>query len=157
MQYTLHCSHALGLFLFCSKVTGGQAVDDCTLCDLGHYCNGTGRTEVFGLCAPGYFCLRGARIPKPNNDSTGGICPRGSFCEAGKQPEKCGPGTVIMFGIFLVLGNLLWCGVNIVLCILNLFYNATNNYSTTTFSINVIICGEVYFAGEGVTRESNID
>ena len=77
----------------CSKVTGGGAQSDCQLCDLGHYCNGTGKTDVTDVCAPGYHCLRGAKIPKPNNDSTGGICPRGHFCAAGGQPEKCAPGT----------------------------------------------------------------
>lgn len=87
-----YCNHPWGLLLFYSKVTGGQAKGDCELCDLGHYCNGTARTEVSAPCDPGYFCLRGAKIPKPNNDSTGGICPRGSYCEAGKQPEKCQPG-----------------------------------------------------------------
>lgn len=79
--------------LFFSKVTRGESEDDCERCDLGHYCNGSGRTDVAGLCDPGYFCLRGAKIPKPNNDSTGGICPRGSSCLAGQQPEKCQPGT----------------------------------------------------------------
>ena len=140
VQHTLHCSHALGLFLFCSVVTGGEAESDCTLCNLGHYCNGTGRTEVSGPCAPGYFCLRGAKIPKPNNDSTGGICPRGSFCEAGKQPELCPPGTSISLGCFLVSGKPLSCGVNVVHCPLHLFYNAIDDYSTTTFFINVINC-----------------
>ena len=79
--------------MFFSKVTRGESEDDCDSCDRGHYCNGTGRTDVAGLCDPGYFCLLGAKIPKPNNDSTGGICPRGSFCIAGKQPEKCQSGT----------------------------------------------------------------
>lgn len=44
------------------------------------------------------------------------------------------------------------------------FYNATGDYNTTTFFINVIVCWEVYFfhyigefiAGEGITRESNV-
>lgn len=89
MQITAHWN---SLMFFYSRVTGGKAESDCTKCDLGHYCNGTGRTEVAGICAPGYHCLRGAKIPKPNNDSTGGICPRGHFCAAGKQPEQCAPG-----------------------------------------------------------------
>lgn len=89
MQITAHWN---SLMFFYSPVTGGKAESDCTKCDLGHYCNGTGRTKVAGICAPGYHCLRGAKIPKPNNDSTGGICPRGHFCAAGKQPEQCAPG-----------------------------------------------------------------
>lgn len=83
--------------LLFSKVTRGESVDDCELCDLGHYCNRNGSTDVAGVCDPGYFCLRGAKIPKPNNDSTGGICPRGSSCLAGQQPEKCQPGNRICF------------------------------------------------------------
>ena len=78
---------------FYRRETGGTKESDCTACDLGHYCNGTGKTGVTDICDPGYFCKRGAKMPKPNNDSTGGICPRGSFCKAGNQPEKCGPGT----------------------------------------------------------------
>ena len=74
------------------SVTSGETENECTLCDLGHYCNGTGRTGVASLCDAGYFCKRGARIPKPNNDSTGGACPRGSFCVAGQQPELCAQG-----------------------------------------------------------------
>jgi len=56
-------------------------------------------------------------------------------------------------------------GLNIVHCLLNLFYDTTDIYSTTTFFINVIVCEEVFFAhysgkfiaGEGITRESNVE
>lgn len=137
--------HTLGMFLFCSKVTGGQAESDCEPCNLGHYCNGTGRTDVSGPCASGYFCLRGAKIPKPNNDSTGGICPRGSFCEAGKQPEKCAPGTSITFGIFLVLGKPLWFGVNIVHCLLNLFIMPQMITTPPHFSSMSLFVGKYIF------------
>ena len=81
----------LSIFFY-SQENSGESVSDCKLCDLGHYCNGTGRTSFSDVCDPGYFCQRGANLPKPNNDSTGGICPKGHFCEAGKQPQECGPG-----------------------------------------------------------------
>ena len=47
-------------------MTGITAVEECTACDPGHYCNTPGLEEPTGLCLSSYFCIGGAIWPDPN-------------------------------------------------------------------------------------------
>ncbi|CAG6003426.1 unnamed protein product, partial [Menidia menidia] len=66
----------------------------CTPCDPGMYCKGTGSTLPSGLCSAGFVCLGGAYEPSPSDSLTGYICPPGFFCpEGGFVPKPCPKGT----------------------------------------------------------------
>ena len=71
-------------FIFRSGLNG-ESASDCTLCNVGKYCEGTNNTESTGICAPGYYCGRGNYLQTPNNSSDSGICPLGKYCLYGIQ------------------------------------------------------------------------
>jgi hypothetical protein len=87
------------------------AATDCVLCDEGSHCNATGLARPSGLCAPGYFCLRGVDTATPTNGIVntsvalaggggtvyllvgGDVCPPGYLCIAGTAvPVQCPSG-----------------------------------------------------------------
>ena len=64
------------------------------LCDKGNYCPDQGLKEPFDNCSSGYYCLLGAKTSQPNDNITGGICPKGAYCPSGSHiPILCPPGT----------------------------------------------------------------
>ncbi|XP_029700281.1 zonadhesin [Takifugu rubripes] len=66
----------------------------CSLCDPGMYCKGTGQTFPSGTCAPGFVCVGGASEPAPLDSPGGFPCPSGFFCSAGTfVPKPCPKGT----------------------------------------------------------------
>ncbi|XP_041849947.1 neurogenic locus notch homolog protein 4-like [Melanotaenia boesemani] len=66
----------------------------CTPCDPGMYCKGTGRSFPSGLCAAGFVCVGGASVPSPSDYMTGFLCPPGFFCPEGTSvPKPCPKGT----------------------------------------------------------------
>ncbi|XP_056298042.1 multiple epidermal growth factor-like domains protein 6 [Pseudoliparis swirei] len=66
----------------------------CSLCDPGMYCRGTGRTLPSGPCAAGFLCVGGASESAPLDNLTGSPCPPGFFCPVGTSvPKPCPKGT----------------------------------------------------------------
>ena len=67
--------------------------DECSPCNSGKYCMGTGLTAVTGDCAVGYYCHSGASNPRPEFDvdiPENGPCPVGSYCPEGTiAPIMC--------------------------------------------------------------------
>ncbi len=46
------------------------------------------------LCTAGWYCLGGANVSRPVNDTTGARCPPGYYCPAGSAaPVACPEGT----------------------------------------------------------------
>ena len=78
-----------------SNVTHLEAASNCTLCGYGHYCGEPGRKSYSGPCDPGFYCLRGSKVPNPPNvTEAGGPCPVGHYCPSGTSyPLGCEPGT----------------------------------------------------------------
>ncbi|XP_037836575.1 multiple epidermal growth factor-like domains protein 11 [Kryptolebias marmoratus] len=76
------------------NLSGLVEESQCTLCDPGMYCKGTGRTFPSGLCAEGFFCVGGAFEQSPSDNLTGSLCPPGYFCPVGTSvPKLCPKGT----------------------------------------------------------------
>ncbi|KAF0752111.1 hypothetical protein AaE_006158, partial [Aphanomyces astaci] len=82
--------------------TGGKAIEDCSLCPVGSYCNVSGATAPSGLCAAGYFCHQRNVSPQPTGVSVnsngvpvgGDICPIAHYCPVGSStPLQCAEGT----------------------------------------------------------------
>ena len=76
----------------------------------GKYCGSTGLSNYTDLCAPGWYCIRGAWSDRPtdygyNNisiscfcpsNATGGQCQEGEYCPRGSaEPIPCTPGKSI--------------------------------------------------------------
>ncbi|XP_071497018.1 uncharacterized protein [Diadema antillarum] len=86
---------------------GKQELADCKPCPPGQYCATPGLANSTGLCAEGWYCIRGAWSDTPtdygyNNitvscfcptNATGGQCEPGEFCPRGSiEPSPCTPG-----------------------------------------------------------------
>ncbi|RUS80256.1 hypothetical protein EGW08_011985, partial [Elysia chlorotica] len=70
-----------------SNATRLEAVDNCTQCTAGYYCQNTGLTAEEGLCQEGYYCPTGSSIP------TQVVCPIALHCPTGSdEPRSCLPG-----------------------------------------------------------------
>mmetsp|Transcript_6632 Transcript_6632/g.24821 ORF Transcript_6632/g.24821 Transcript_6632/m.24821 type:complete len:4721 (-) Transcript_6632:61-14223(-) len=77
-----------------SNTSGLKEPEDCTACPAGYYCDGIGATEPSGLCDPGFYCIGSAFTSAPPDPPTGGLCPRGGFCQFGSSyPSTCEKGT----------------------------------------------------------------
>ncbi|XP_037124116.1 zonadhesin [Syngnathus acus] len=76
------------------NLIGLMEARQCSSCDPGMYCRGTGSTFPSGLCAAGFVCIGGASEPSPTDNVTGFSCPPGFFCSAGTLvPQPCLKGT----------------------------------------------------------------
>ncbi|KAM9299008.1 uncharacterized protein PAF06_016002 [Gastrophryne carolinensis] len=72
---------------------GSQHAEDCLPCDPGHYCDAAGQTQVTGACSEGFYCVRSATSPTPNQGILGDICPLGHYCPSGcAAPHPCPTG-----------------------------------------------------------------
>ncbi|XP_038634726.1 uncharacterized protein LOC119954022 [Scyliorhinus canicula] len=70
--------------------TGRGSLAACLPCDPGHYCANTGLAQPSGLCFEGYYCIRHASQPNPQDGESGGVCPGGFYCQAGTHsPVPC--------------------------------------------------------------------
>nr|XP_057935999.1 SCO-spondin isoform X4 [Doryrhamphus excisus] len=79
---------------FYGNLTGLVEDRQCSLCDPGMFCRGSGRTFPSGPCAAGYVCVGGASEPSPVDNQTGFLCPAGFFCSVGTfVPRPCPKGT----------------------------------------------------------------
>lgn len=69
--------------------------NECQNCTEGNYCGQLGAKNVSGPCDPGFFCLKGSKIPNPPNvTESGGPCPIGHYCPRGTSyPLGCEAGT----------------------------------------------------------------
>uniref|UniRef100_W5M2P7 Tyrosine-protein kinase ephrin type A/B receptor-like domain-containing protein n=1 Tax=Lepisosteus oculatus TaxID=7918 RepID=W5M2P7_LEPOC len=77
-----------------SNAVGAHNESSCWPCPAGFFCNGTGLRQATGLCAPGFYCLRGATSPMPLDGVTGDKCPPGYHCPQGTAvPQPCQDGT----------------------------------------------------------------
>ncbi|KAM9734328.1 uncharacterized protein ACNS7B_016072 [Menidia menidia] len=65
---------------------------ECLMCPAGHFCGTEGLVEPTGLCAAGFLCMIGAKVPNPTDNKTGSLCPRGMFCQQGLQTGDCQAG-----------------------------------------------------------------
>lgn len=67
----------------------------CEKCGYGYYCGEPGRSDYSGECDPGFYCLRGSKVPNPPNvTESGGPCPVGHYCTRGTSyPLGCKEGT----------------------------------------------------------------
>ncbi|XP_072885876.1 uncharacterized protein [Hemitrygon akajei] len=73
-----------------NQQSGRTSVLDCEPCDAGRYCEGVGQEGVTGLCAAGYYCVKMATTPTPNDGISGKACPSGHFCVSGATaPQPC--------------------------------------------------------------------
>ena len=63
-----------------NPLAGGKSLSACLPCDGGKVCNGQGLPQPNDLCAPGFYCISGARSPTPTDGVTGNICPIGHYC-----------------------------------------------------------------------------
>ena len=81
-QYSRQYLCPVGTF---SNLTGLSDEKQCIPCTLGNVCSSKGLTEPDSKCSAGYFCSRGAYVPKPLDGETGGICPRGYYCNTGSS------------------------------------------------------------------------
>ena len=69
---------------------GSMALDNCTLCDLGHYCPLTALTQPYNPCYPGFYCHEGETSAQPADKK----CPYGHYCPRGSSTwQRCPPGT----------------------------------------------------------------
>ncbi|EDO39339.1 predicted protein, partial [Nematostella vectensis] len=60
-----------------------------TPCTPGKFCY-FALHAVSGPCDPGHYCTLGAKVPNPTDNTTGGLCWKGHFCESGTyNPSKC--------------------------------------------------------------------
>ena len=46
-------------------VIRGEKLSDCIACKLGSYCGSTNLSDVSGPCDPGFYCIRGSKVPNP--------------------------------------------------------------------------------------------
>ncbi|WAR09797.1 hypothetical protein MAR_034873 [Mya arenaria] len=72
------------------------ALDSCTQCDTGYYCDAPGLTLPRDQCDAGYLCYSGAVTSTPVNNATQGgeRCPRGGYCLKGAiEALPCPKGT----------------------------------------------------------------
>ena len=80
--------------------TMGQTLDDCFPCPGGYYCQGDGNAMPTAECDPGYFCIRAAFDPNPQDyndymvgdclcpdNFTGGQCQPGYYCPGGSHGQ----------------------------------------------------------------------
>lgn len=77
---------------------------ECLPCIAGQYCNSVNTSTTTGPCKAGFFCHNGSDTATPSGQNKGhaGICPPGSYCEAGdpKAPVACPAGKpgFLLFG-----------------------------------------------------------
>ena len=93
-----------------SSATGLTDASNCTLCSAGSYCASAGLTAPTGLCAAGYYCMRGNIDPSPTSGTSsatvvssgtstvvtvgGDVCTQGHYCGNGTStPSPCAAGT----------------------------------------------------------------
>ena len=71
-------------------LNGASKLEDCLVCDLGHYCDDSGLSSPGEKkCAPGYYCPVNQYQEEPSSY----ICPRGYKCPKGSiAPIPCSPG-----------------------------------------------------------------
>jgi hypothetical protein len=82
-----------------SGFQGLQESADCVECIQGRACASTGMSDVGSACSAGWWCQEGA--PSISNFSPAastnyrkyGQCPAGFYCDDGKAPKPCKPGT----------------------------------------------------------------
>ncbi|XP_064159371.1 SCO-spondin [Anguilla rostrata] len=74
--------------------SGLTEASECTPCDPGMYCKGSGNTSPTGPCSAGFLCFGGSPLPSPTDEVTGAQCPPGFYCPAGSfSPRSCPKGT----------------------------------------------------------------
>ena len=85
---------------------GLEALEDCSACTAGLYCEGEALTTPTGSCLAGYFCTGGSDSPTPHDNITvlgntseliwngNGECPVGYYCPEGSRvPTPCPTGS----------------------------------------------------------------
>ena len=71
--------------------TGAASANDCSKCDPGYYCRGTGLTASTTKCYAGWYCPEGSNDPTPSNYT----CWPGHYCPNGTAlPKPCPPGKI---------------------------------------------------------------
>ena len=95
-----YCPASTGEMVACERGTfnpleGSHSVVDCVPCTAGSYCDTNGLSAPTGPCEGGFYCVGGARKPKPKTlDEGGARCTVGHYCPIGSsEPVPCGPGT----------------------------------------------------------------
>lgn len=89
-----YCPTGSGLPEPCRNGTYGpitrlQSDAQCTPCDGGMFCNGTGLSAVSGPCDPGFYCPSGQSVPNPYDYR----CPPGHYCLTNTStPIRCSSG-----------------------------------------------------------------
>ncbi|KAM4567238.1 uncharacterized protein PAE49_010636 isoform 2-T2 [Odontesthes bonariensis] len=71
---------------------GFTTTGQCLMCPAGKFCGSEGLVEPTGWCAAGFLCLIGVKVPNPNDNKTGSLCPPGSFCQRGLREGDCQAG-----------------------------------------------------------------
>ncbi|KAJ8256943.1 hypothetical protein COCON_G00190950, partial [Conger conger] len=67
---------------------------ECTPCDPGMYCKGSGNTSPTGPCSAGFLCFGGSPLPSPTDEVTGARCPPGFYCPVSSStPRPCPKGS----------------------------------------------------------------
>ncbi|XP_033971267.1 zonadhesin-like [Trematomus bernacchii] len=71
---------------------GLTSTGECLVCPAGQFCGSEGLIQPSGSCASGFLCLMGATVPNPTDNTTGSLCPPGTFCQQGLRAGDCWPG-----------------------------------------------------------------
>ncbi|MGH0162299.1 UNVERIFIED_CONTAM: hypothetical protein FKN15_067495 [Acipenser sinensis] len=70
---------------------GLAKASDCSPCDPGMYCMGSGSTRPSGQCSPGFYCTGGSAFPAPGDSVMGDRCRAGFYCPRGSATEQACP------------------------------------------------------------------
>ncbi|XP_031647270.1 scavenger receptor class F member 1-like [Oncorhynchus kisutch] len=83
------------------NLSGLADESECSLCEPGMYCKGTGRIYPSGPCSAGFVCFGAASQPSPSDNITGAPCPPGFHCPVGSSvPTPCPKGTFSVVDVF---------------------------------------------------------
>ncbi|KAF8822661.1 GCC2 and GCC3 domain-containing protein, partial [Cardiosporidium cionae] len=66
-------------------LNGGKRVSDCFSCPAGVFCGAEGLISPSGVCSPGYVCLGGAAVSKPEDGIAGFKCTESALCPPGSK------------------------------------------------------------------------
>ncbi|KAG5175441.1 hypothetical protein JKP88DRAFT_172282 [Tribonema minus] len=77
-----------------ANTTGVTALNGCTVCLSGYYCESAGLSAPSAQCSAGYYCKRGGTYASTGFTYGGDLCTAGHYCSQGTtDPVQCAAGT----------------------------------------------------------------
>lgn len=77
------------------------ALDNCTACTPGFFCDREGSWQTTGPCDAGYICYGGASTSTPVDGVTGEVCPAGGYCPPRTSGWVWGRVVLVLVVLFL--------------------------------------------------------